>query len=539
MKQCALLLALALCLTACGRAPLFQPQARPGAEIAARDKSLPPETATPPEEPEEPAGLIRRWHGEFTDHLIPSEDYGPLYIFHTQDARFPEIETALDGLMTGDGTVVMDAVCPVIWEERKPENGGDFPVYFLCFTSTDPPLSDPEARMTAAAADGRWVIEGTYTDHAVVDEDAFLLMDRERNCKVFDTQGTLRNEFSLAAIEHPFHLFRLRDQWRNGVCVAGGKDRPGGGTWPVVRLNAWTGEITLLPEVSQVGWPGEGTLLPARDGESGLWGYLDLAEDQSGGVRWAIPPAYGEAAEFRRGTAKVRISEDTPEAQIDQAGNILLKYRNTKAQGWYGGDFTFGGRTVRWVQERWGGRTLRDAFYDENWNLLGETPEGMEALGVDQGDLLLRLPDGQYRWASQEEPLDLPEDYLGEACSVYPVDGVLMVNRGVDTAVTTYSTAIFSRDGQELIPPGMCIDSIVFDSGESRFLGTPRWGSPENRCCLYDRAGRVLLTFENDWIYKNVLCYPSMVVTTVGRETLVYSMEGEPLLRYTLFEGEE
>ena len=203
------------------------------------------------------------------------------------------------------------------------------------------------------------------------------------------------------------------------------------------------------------------------------------------------------------------------------------------------GPVTVNGRTVHWVQELRGTETQREAFYDENWNLLGETPEGVEALGADEGDILLRLPDGRYRWASREEPLDLPDYCRREDCFIYPIDGILQVTLG--DIYGGYTLAILSREGEEIIGPEMYGEIYVLKGaalGQPHYLGIPPYGSGVTQCRVHDGEGKVLFTFENDRELRQIWYSRWNIITTLGRETLVYSPEGELLLQYTLFETE-
>ena len=504
----ALLLACLLCLVSCGE----QREEAPG---------------------EEPERLLRRWHGEFTDHLIPSEDYGTLYRFYTRDPRFPEEWALLYGLMTQDGTVVLDAVYPWIGDlTYAPLSYGEsyqLPVYMLQLTDDNSPWDEPEDSFTVMARDGRWVIEGSYAAYGVVDTDAFLLKDREGNCKLFDTRGTLLNEFSGEGLDLPL----LTDGWRKGFCVVSGGEESA-----CALFDARTGEVTPLPGVSGTGWLSD-DMLAIQDAGSGLWGYLDTGEDQSQGVRWVIPPLYSEADIFRYGTAKVRIADNAREAQIDREGHILTQYKDPDAYGWYIGPVTVNGKTLHWVQENRGGVTEREAVYDENWNLLGELPEGVEAFYNGGRDPLLHMPDGSWRWAEEGKPLDPPDYCRREDCVIYPTDGLLKVILG--DPYESYTIAILSQDGTEIIPPEMYGEIELLkgeETGRSRFLGIPPWGSGATQCRVHDEEGKVVFSFESDPEYRQIWCHPQMLVVPAEQETLVYNLEGEVLLRYTLFEEE-
>ena len=161
MKQLLpLALALALTLAGCG-APsgeALPPQPSEGVETAAPIPTLTPSAKPIPtdgpyvytdysklEDNVPRPNVYERWHGEFTDHLIPSPDYGHLLPFSGSaiaDEWGGEYDTyALDGLMTLEGKVVgppmlkrankvMDCVNKIREYEKKPAKGnqdGDKP----------------------------------------------------------------------------------------------------------------------------------------------------------------------------------------------------------------------------------------------------------------------------------------------------------------------------------------------------------------------------------------------------------------------------
>ena len=154
MKQLLpLALALALTLAGCG-APsgeALPPQPSEGVETAAPIPTLTPSAKPIPtdgpyvytdysklEDNVPRPNVYERWHGEFTDHLIPSPDYGHLLPFSGSaiaDEWGGEYDTyALDGLMTLEGKVVgppmrkrankvMDCVNKIREYEKKKAKG--------------------------------------------------------------------------------------------------------------------------------------------------------------------------------------------------------------------------------------------------------------------------------------------------------------------------------------------------------------------------------------------------------------------------------
>ena len=114
-------------------------------------------------EPREPVG--DRWYEEYTDHLLPREDYGTLIPYAGQRlGESWELDSGcLYGLMTTDGDVVVD---PVYGEVFRPSytKDGEIRLHELLVLAQGEAGSqeyDP-AEYTIAAPDGSWVMEETF-----------------------------------------------------------------------------------------------------------------------------------------------------------------------------------------------------------------------------------------------------------------------------------------------------------------------------------------------------------------------------------------
>lgn len=125
---------------------------------------------------EEPLPAVSsRWYPEYIDHLIPRSNYGTLVPFSGALAYFatPEDDSPysdlLYGLMTKDGTIVMDAICDSISLVLYNVDLADhtsvtcyLPVFQL--KKGDPTNGNPYSNQTVALAaqDGSWCTDFVY-----------------------------------------------------------------------------------------------------------------------------------------------------------------------------------------------------------------------------------------------------------------------------------------------------------------------------------------------------------------------------------------
>ena len=524
MRRTALLLACLLCLVSCGAGPVFRDDPRPPADLAARDKAPPERFPAPPADPAPNSGTgpidhtvgttlspLRRWYGTYTDHLIPSPDYGPLYPFVGQDWAFPEYDPYTFGLMTGDGTVVVDSVytnaSPLLYQDRElpvlalaavPENwdgtmGTDGVEYFL------------PRRVTAAARDGSWVLEDWYSDLYAVSETEFLLSGEDGRCRLFDLQGKLLSDFTLDPALDCYG-------WWEGRCIARRGDEEA-----YFLVDARAGTALPLPGTT---WAPDlsGGLVPLRD-KTGLWGYID---PQAEG-RWAIAPSFADAGVFKSGYGEVALSEETC-AVIDRTGQILTviphPYHNISLYVYeiQGSPLLF----VQYVR-------VYDIFtsdsacylYDRDGTLLETLPEGTEALFHGEEPPLLVLPEGRCRWLGEETEFTLPPDSSSPGMDV---NGQLYVSVGEEILY-------LDRRGRVTEPP-WDLGRPVFDgdTGETYYISDPA----EGVSLLYDGKKAAIAELENDWFSWYIQCRGGLIQCRKGQTGIVYNLEGEVLLRYPL-----
>lgn len=280
--------------------------------------------------------IYTRWYGEFTDHLIPSPDYGPLIPFSGDGAmeEWQVSDYAAEGLMTLDGKVVVDPVYSAVtqlsdgweWEgytdtyytayilSRYAGNGeGDL---FNAYNDVSSQL---------CALDGSWVTEeyrfsyntlcygSGVQDGAVFalrDERYLVLLDISTGEEIFsvDLDGLSENT--------------IRDNILNYVHYGDGRIVLNtylyGYNTPYLRCWEVNGNEIFFPDDVDGAYGFSEGLCPARrtGGEGYAWGYLGLDG------QWAIPPQFTDAQPFSGGVALLGTHAHT---LIDREGNILYE----------------------------------------------------------------------------------------------------------------------------------------------------------------------------------------------------------------------
>lgn len=120
--------------------------------------------------------LRNHWYDDYTDHLIPRKDYGTLLPFagaqvvlhppegEAEDSSYVS-SNCLYGLMTQEGTVVMDPVCTSIYRVSYLADMGDtvsLPVLVLEKGDKDQGAAVSGTLLALAAADGSWCTDFVY-----------------------------------------------------------------------------------------------------------------------------------------------------------------------------------------------------------------------------------------------------------------------------------------------------------------------------------------------------------------------------------------
>lgn len=361
-----LALTLALTLAGCGTPAAESPVSQPSEGINAPvETPAPTETSASTPKPVPTDGpyvytdysklesdasrqnLYERWHGKFTDHLIPSPDYGPLIPFSGDGAEetWETAGCASQGLMTLEGKVVVDPVYSAVvqlsgghsWSRGVWQNGSAseyYPTFLLSRYAGDGTgdlfSGHRDVLSSLCAADGSWVTRSyrfsyiSQTNGVMVQNGAiFALRDKNVLCLLDISTG---EELFSAALEG------LKDEILNSV-LDGAYYGDGRITLnvPIYSYNnnavtethylrCWDingREISLPDDVDVIYGFSEGLCPARRTGGTGYaWGYLGLDG------AWAIPPQFTDAAAFENGVALVGSHAHT---LIDREGNILYE----------------------------------------------------------------------------------------------------------------------------------------------------------------------------------------------------------------------
>ena len=314
---------------------------RPGPAVYTDDSQL-----TPYEKPEQPVSKFTRRYADFTDALIPADDYGPLIPFPGATVtRSAEAswggwmeDYTLYGLMTLDGEVVVDPVfssayAPSMWDGRsgqsrqldclilqkvvKDENGEPVDVAALC------------------ARDGSWCTGFDYTF------DWEMLMDRtEENIIPLRRRGDPSR--SLFSRDLAFLDVRTGEEVKT-IDLGNVLERWPDAAWTLIYnlrygeryaifsddtahylFDSETGEVRVLEELLNL-LSGELEAPYSAPFYEGLcavktasgWGYID-------GNGWVTDPIYEEAQPFENGRALVRDEQAGGwYTYIDHSGKVV------------------------------------------------------------------------------------------------------------------------------------------------------------------------------------------------------------------------
>lgn len=351
-----LALALAAVLTGCGQpaAESLSPRPSEGVETSAPENSAVPTPKPIPtdgpyvytdysqlEDNSPRPDIYTRWYGEFTDHLIPSPDYGPLIPFSGPSLadEWSDGAYCLEGLMTLDGKVVVDPVYSAVTQLCS---GGDmefgrpdvyYPAFLLSRYTGEGSKGDPNNLFNAyndvssrlCALDGSWVTEEYRFSYntlcygegvqdgaifALRDDRFLVLLDISTGEEIFSTDLDGLSENT------------IRDNILNYVHYGDGRIVLNtylyGYNTPYLRCWEVNGNEIFFPDdVDGIYSFSEG-LCPARrtGGEGYAWGYLGLDG------QWAIPPQFTDATSFDGGVALLGTHAHT---LIDREGNILYE----------------------------------------------------------------------------------------------------------------------------------------------------------------------------------------------------------------------
>ena len=440
--------------------------------------------------PYEPFEAVEeRWYADYTDRLIPRDDYGTLVPYSVPSSSYqvswdPEGNEYTHwsyGLADGSGRVVTDPVYDAVYQPSVYDTASGEASYlpFWLLESGGLLPGEDQPRCAVAALDGSWCTGFVYLGQSegmgiAGSGDGLLLYDLEQDRAVL--LGPDGDELLTLGLGGPYedyweqvsHAYELMNSlsFREGILIWQHRDesyQPSGVT--VYALPG--GEPVEMPAVLEL-YPFSGGLAAAREWGSGLWGYVD----QSGA--WAIPPEYTSADSFVRGQAMAwdgdrclilspggRVLHDLGECQsVYRSGDY---FSVTPAEGepvWLGPDGKTTPQTVDGARVTWTDGCLTWSTGEELTIQTGgrtvRLDTGMELLRVDDGlltlydyhengqDYVYALMDlsGELLWQSDRcDTLYLLED---------PLDPDAPALAAAGSGEQEYEYDVLSREGEVL-----------------------------------------------------------------------------------------
>lgn len=424
-KWIPVLLVLALLLSACG-SPAAEETSTPTPEPTQTAEPTPTPDPTPSGpavytdwsklEPYQPkTAIYTRRYKDFTDTLIPSDDYGPLVPFAgaalTETWEGWNSDYNLYGLMTLEGEVVADPVFMSVLRlteydsEYNPVYRPDVILLGKVFYDAE---GQPGERYALCAGDGSWCTDFLYEypwemDMGISFSQGIPLLDCEERLVFLDqdTGEELRAlDLTAQAGGEDFSLSSFQVDPKTG--------------WVLASLYRWEEEsggenLSLLfdpdgqahPLPREVQWAyqyGDGLVPAAVEMDTGLtteyrYGYVDAATGE-----WAIEPGFIQARTFENAVALVQ-EQSGAWRFIDPTGAPLTEpieadtYWETGGY-WYFISYT--GRALVAVYDRMGKpvegiqNLITGALttYENGWVI---APAGEETL-LAQGPLIYRFP---------------------------------------------------------------------------------------------------------------------------------------------------
>ena len=181
-------------------------EAQAGPSVQADWSKLPEKAA--PVQADQDGG---RWYPEYTDHLIPGENYGPLvpyvgacmYRFDqwTNDAGeeenwYDSWPTPLYGLMTREGKIVVDPVYTGVYALSETVHRTAHPLPALILCRANPQWGEPREgeRYPVAAEDGSWITDFDFWQYTVRGDQVFLTGNQ--GCTLLDSRTGTRRDWT-------------------------------------------------------------------------------------------------------------------------------------------------------------------------------------------------------------------------------------------------------------------------------------------------------------------------------------------------------
>lgn len=262
---------------------------------------------------EAPQQRFTRRYTDFTDHLIPAEDYGPLlpYVGAINGDRYTNVEKY--GLVTLQGEIVTDPVYTNIYQPYCYDyatSQSQLSSFWVLERSAEQAQSGEwEMRLALAALDGSWCTGEDFVYGWAPDTEHYFLVDTQGALYLCDQTGDLH-----LCVSGQRMTKLCGENWYMSHAGEGGtslitEDTRG-------RVDLYTGTVTSLSRCDTcMGWHGDKWAVAIRNG---AYGYL--GEDGS----WAIRPQFRSAVDFQGDYALVDLSDGT-HALIDRSGQAVLR----------------------------------------------------------------------------------------------------------------------------------------------------------------------------------------------------------------------
>lgn len=374
-----LTLALALALSACASSGPPMAETPAPSETAAAPTQTPAPTGplvytdysqlTPYEKPQTVSKFTRRYP-EFTDHLIPADDYGPLIPFpgavvtRSVESSWGGWDYNLYGLMTLDGEVIVDPVfssafflsfwdepsrqrreldCLILQKVVRDENGEPMSVAALC------------------ARDGSWCtgFDYIYDWDLMLDSPNKEVISLRRigdGSQPFSSQDLVFLDVHTGEELKTIDLSPVAERWPtlfwSILYYLRYKERYSifSDNTAHYLFDAETGEARSLEEIldTKIEAPyatsfSEG-LCPVKTASG--YGYID------GSGRWVIDPVYEQAGAFENGRALVVDQKTGYYAYIDRSGEVLFTFPDCDSPSRFGEFISYESRGRRYFLDK-------------------------------------------------------------------------------------------------------------------------------------------------------------------------------------------
>ena len=550
-KMLPALLALALLLSACG-GPAAEVTPTPAPEPAPTRTAEPVPTPEPTPsgpavytdwsklEPYEPVQAVyTRRYEDFTDTLIPSEDYGPLVPFAgaalTETWEGWSSDYNLYGLMTLEGEVVADPVFMSVLRlteydsEYNPVYRPDVMLLGKVFYDAE---GQPGERYALCAGDGSWCTDFLYEypwemDMGISFSQGIPLLDREERLVFLDqdTGVELRAlDLTAQAGGEDFSLSSFQVDPKTG--------------WVLVSLYRWEEEsggenLSLLfdpdgqahPLPREVQWAyqyGDGLVPAAVEMDTGLtteyrYGYVDALTGA-----WAIEPGFIQARTFENAVALVQ-EQSGAWRFIDPTGAPLTEPIEADSY-WETGGY--------WYFISYAGRAL--AVYDR----MGKPVEGIQNLAT--GEMETRM--GGWVTAPAGEELLLAKGLLiyRFPAALGWVNGVceegILFCAPVEGEKYRVNAVLADWDGKELFRWENCSYAyLAQDELTGEYYLSVTWEEGERSYAdHYDLSGELLASDrgKRDGYYT---FWNGMACWNGGEETTFTDREGNVIFRWPIY----